>query len=172
MRLLACAGHSDQQLRASALLRERLGGSRTSGTEAENIDHVLGARKAVLGRYLFCPRLDGLRLDLNGQPARSADQVVVVARAGAGAKDVLAVGRLQTVGLAGSRKVGERPIHRGQPDGRPPLAQHRVKSLRADKTVIVAKGLAHGLTLPRVAFGHRRHSETLPLMRVLPPALG
>jgi hypothetical protein len=108
----------------------------------------------VLGRCGTCPLLDIGRFDLDGQPAGSADQVVVVTGALARAVQAFALGALQRVGVALRGEPGERAIHGCQANARVLLAQRRVQALRAHETRRVVERLAHPIALPRVALHH------------------
>ena len=61
------------------------------------------------------PPLDLIGVDLNGASAFATDQVMVVI-GGAGAKQGLAVGRADAVGILVGGEVGERAINSGQPN--------------------------------------------------------
>ena len=67
---------------------------RAVGADAEDVYDVLGLRETVLRGGALRPLLDRVGLDLDGDAARSADQVVVVAAGLAGAEQVLALGAL------------------------------------------------------------------------------
>ena len=97
------------------------------------------------------PTLDLIGVDLNGASALAADQVMVVA-GGAGAKQRLAVGRADAVGILVGGEVGERSIDGGQPNRRPVCVQHLVQLLGTDKPDRLAERVTYGVFLPGVAF--------------------
>ena len=86
------------------------------------------SREAVQRGGALRPLLDVGRLDLDGQPARAADQVVVVPGRRAGAVEALALGALQRVGLALRGESGERAVDGGQADAGVLVAQRGVQA--------------------------------------------
>jgi hypothetical protein len=94
-----------------------------------------------------CPVLNSRTLDLDGAPAGSAHQVVVVPPA-APAIERLAVVHAQDVDLAGVGKALQRAVDRRQPDAVASAADHAVDLLRAAEAVQLGQGRAHGQPLP------------------------
>ncbi len=127
---------------------------RARRAQAEDVDDVLGLGEAVASRRSPRPLLDVGRLDLDGQSARAADQVVVVARARARAVERFALGALQRVGLALGGEAGERAVDGGQADAGVLVAERGVQALRAHEAGRIGERLAHSLALPRVALSH------------------
>src|SRR5688500_7205010 len=84
------------------------------GAGTEDLERVADVGVAVLGRDRARPPLDGRALDLDGRPARTAHQVVVV-RVGAAAPDRLTVLVAQHVDLAGVGERGQRAVDRREP---------------------------------------------------------
>ena len=68
--------------------------------------------KSVSNSDAVGPTLDLIGVDLNGASAIATDQVMMVA-SGAGAKQGLAVGRADAVGILVGCEVGERSIDGG-----------------------------------------------------------
>lgn len=97
------------------------------------------------------PSLDLIGVYLNGASALAADEVMVVA-GGAGAKQGLAVGRADAVGILVGGEVGERAIDGGQPNRRSVGVQNLVQLLGTDKANRLAKGVTNRVFLPGVAF--------------------
>ena len=97
-----------------------------------------GVAKTVLFGNLVGPGFDAAGVDLNGQTAFAADQVVMV-RGATSAIEQLTIGRLQRIGVTRVGQVGERTINRGQADGRTVSAQHLVQVLSADETLRLRK---------------------------------
>ena len=97
------------------------------------------------------PTLDLIGVDLNGASAFATDQVMVVV-GGAGAKQGLAVGRADAVGILVSGEVGERSINGGQPNRRSVGVQNLMQLLGTDKTNRLAEGVTNRVFLPGVAF--------------------
>ena len=83
---------------------------------------------------------DLARLDLDGAAARTADQVVVVAGARAGAVDGLALGVAQHIHLTQLGHGLQDPVGRGQGDGLAALAQSCVQVLGGDEVGLRAHG--------------------------------
>ena len=97
--------------------------------------------KPCCGGGLARPLLDVGRLDLDRQPARAADQVVVVAARRARAVEALAVGALQRVRLALRGETGEGAVDRRQSDAGVLVAEHRVQALRAHEAAARRRAL-------------------------------
>src|SRR6478735_8422754 len=137
-------------------------GRRARGAEAEDVDDVLGRREAVRGSRRACPLLDVGCLDLDGDAAGTADEVMVVAPRRARAVEALALGALQRIRVALGREAREGAVHGRESDARVVVAQRRVQALRAHEAARVGEGLADPLTLPRVALDHGRESTHEP----------
>ena len=78
--------------------------ARARRAQPEDVDDVMRLGETMLGGNVFCPLLDGIRLDFDGCAALAANQVMVVRVRRAGSKQALPV-LLQGVGVAGSGKV-------------------------------------------------------------------
>src|SRR3954447_3145757 len=128
---------------------------------AEDVDDVLRIAEAVACGDVRRPLLDRVRLDLDGPAAGPADQVVVVPGRDAGAVEVLAVTRLQRVGVAVDGEGRERAVHGRKPDGGAGLPQGRVELLRADEAVPGPERLADGGALPGPALHGRKPTSTV-----------
>src|SRR5450631_1412163 len=83
------------------------------GAEAEDLQRVMNVAEAVLGADLVGPALDGRSFDLDGPPAASADQVMVVAVA-APPVDSFTVAGPHHVDSAVGRHGLEGAVHRGE----------------------------------------------------------
>ena len=108
--------------------------ARARRAQAEDINDVVRLSEAMLSGNVFGPLFYGIRLDFNGCSALTADQVVVVRVWGAGAEQALAV-LLQRVGVTGSGKICQGPVHGGKTDGATRVAQRTVERLSAHETL-------------------------------------
>lgn len=93
------------------------------------------SRKAVAARHARGPALDLFALDLEGLPARSAHDMVMMLSVRAAPVDGLAVRLPDDVDLAGLGKSLQCPVHRSQPNATSGGAEIIVEILSATKTV-------------------------------------
>ena len=91
---------------------------RALGAQPEHVHHMIRLGESVLGGDRLCPPLHGIRFDLNGESAVSADEVMVMLSRSAGAIEALAIGRLERIGLSLVRQIGERTVNGGKTDRR------------------------------------------------------
>src|SRR5690606_28408688 len=117
-----------------------------------------GLGEAVAFRRAAGPRLDFVGFDLDGEAARTADEMVVVSRRRARPVEGFAFGALQGVGLSDGGQTRKSPIDGGESDAGVLVAERRVQRLGAHETGSVGVGLAHAFALPRVSLGHARES--------------
>src|SRR5688572_2609121 len=106
------------------------------GAGAEDLQRVTDVGEAVLVGDPVGPPLDRRALDLDGETAAPADQVVVVLRAAAAVQRLAGVGA-QGVELAVVGQGLHGAVDRGQPDRVAGLAQPGVHLLRAVEAVEV-----------------------------------
>src|ERR671918_447928 len=95
-------------MRAAAISRALLGATRA---DSEDLGRVIDRSEAVMLRHSFGPRLDLLACHLDGVPALSADQVVMVLAGATAPIAGLAFGRTEDVDFARTGKRLEVSVH-------------------------------------------------------------
>jgi hypothetical protein len=116
---------------------------------SKDVHDVLGIPIAVFGSNGLCPSFHFSGLNLCGCPTHPANQVVVVSRRARAVKVFALDAERVSASLLG--KSVQRPIDRGQPNGRPTASQLLVQLLSAHKLWRRLKDLPDFFPLFRVA---------------------